>query len=150
MDSARRFVQEGTPVAAGHTDVPRPSDIAAPTPPAHPAAACLAVTEVLSRVGDKWSMQIVMRLAAGPQRFNALKRMVDGISQRMLTRSLRGLERDGLVSRSVTASVPPRVDYALTELGRSLAGPVSILGEWAVTNRETVARAREAYDARQD
>jgi len=104
------------------------------------------VTEVLARVGDKWSMQVVMNLADGPMRFNALLRAIAGISQRMLTRTLRNLERDGLVSRTVTPSVPPRVDYALTELGKSLRAPVAVLGEWAVTHREAIAASRQRFD----
>ncbi|WP_238474086.1 winged helix-turn-helix transcriptional regulator [Altericroceibacterium spongiae] len=109
--------------------------------------ACPAVTEVLSRVGDKWSMQVVIRLGSGPRRFNELKRLVTGISQRMLTRTLRGLERDGLISRTVTPSVPPRVDYELTPLGHSLWSPVALLSSWAVTNREEIHQARDRYDA---
>lgn len=104
---------------------------------------------MLARVGDKWSMQVVMGLADGPMRFNALLRAIAGISQRMLTRTLRGLERDGLVSRTVTPSVPPQVDYALTPLGVSLRGPVSALGDWAVAHRETIAAARERFDLEQ-
>ena len=87
-----------------------------------------------------------MNLADGPMRFNALLRAVAGISQRMLTRTLRNLERDGLVSRTVTPSVPPRVDYALTPLGVSLREPVDALGAWAVANRESIATARERFD----
>ena len=109
--------------------------------------ACQTVTEVLSRVGDKWSMQVVMNLGQGSLRFNELRRSIAGISQRMLTRTLRGLERDGLVSRTVVPSVPPRVDYALTELGLSLRRPVNALGSWAVANRETIAAARSRFDA---
>lgn len=137
METALAIAQEGTSSSAGHTDV---------TAPAHPAAACQTVTEVLARIGDKWSMQVVMRLGGGPVRFNALRREVDGISQRMLTRTLRGLERDGLISRTVTPSIPPRVDYALTPLGQSLAGPVSLLGDWAIANREAIAAARTRFD----
>ncbi len=114
-----------------------------------PPSACQTVTEVLARVGDKWSMQVVMSLADGPLRFNALLRAVAGISQRMLTRTLRSLERDGLVNRTVTPSVPPRVDYALTALGASLCGPVSALGDWAVANRAAIADARGRFDAEQ-
>nr|WP_046904661.1 helix-turn-helix domain-containing protein [Croceibacterium atlanticum] len=112
----------------------------------HPARCCQAVNQILARVGDKWSMQVVMSLSEGSLRFNELRREIDGISQRMLTRTLRGLERDGLVSRAVTPSVPPRVDYALTELGRSLRQPVLALGDWAVANREAVDAARQAFD----
>lgn len=108
---------------------------------------CRTVSEVLSRVGDKWSILIVMILASGPRRFNELKRLVDGISQRMLTLTLRNLERDGLVTRTVTPSIPPRVDYALTPLGHSLRVPVSALGEWVITNIMTIKDARERFDA---
>jgi len=89
-----------------------------------------------------------MILAGGPCRFNALKRMVDGISQRMLTLTLRGLERDGLVTRTVFPTVPPRVDYALTELGQSLCEPVIALGAWATDHRAEIDAARAAFDAR--
>ena len=106
---------------------------------------CSTVAPVLTRVGDKWSMLIVMMLGDGPVRFNELKRRIDGISQRMLSLTLRNLERDGLVSRTVTPSVPVRVDYALTDLGRSLAGPVRELGAWARAHHDEMAAARERY-----
>jgi DNA-binding HxlR family transcriptional regulator len=115
--------------------------------PAHSAESCRPVTEILARIGDKWSVLIVMMLSEGPRRFSELKRMVDGISQRMLTLTLRGLERDGLVTRTVTPSIPPRVDYELTALGRSLREPVTALGRWAVDNRPAMLEARAAYDA---
>ncbi|HEX7872875.1 MAG TPA: helix-turn-helix domain-containing protein [Sphingobium sp.] len=115
--------------------------------PAEIQAGCRTVSEVLSRVGDKWSILIVMILASGSRRFNELKRLVDGISQRMLTLTLRNLERDGLVTRTVTPSIPPRVDYALTPLGHSLRVPVSALGEWVITNITTIKDARERFDA---
>lgn len=137
METATRRSQEGTISSAGHIDVPPAEEL---------HSACQTVTEVLARVGDKWSMQVVMRLADGPVRFNALLRAVEGISQRMLTRTLRNLERDGLVSRTVTPSVPPRVDYALTPLGASLRAPVNALGDWAVVNREAIAAARVRFD----
>ena len=137
METAIALAQEGTFSSAGNTGV---------TEGTCAAATCQTVTEVLARVGDKWTMQVVMTLGNGPVRFNALRRAVDGISQRMLTRTLRNLERDGLISRTVTPSVPPRVDYALTPLGRSLVEPVSALGDWAVTNRERIAAARERFD----
>src|ERR1044071_4110249 len=108
---------------------------------------CRAVSDVLGRVGDKWSVLIITMLGDGPRRFNELKRMVNGVSQRMLTLSLRGLERDGLITRTVTPSTPPRVDYELTELGRSLLGTVSALSAWALNNRGAIEKAREAYDA---
>lgn len=118
--------------------------------PAEIQSGCRTVSEILSRVGDKWSILIVMILASGPRRFNELKRLVDGISQRMLTLTLRSLERDGLVTRTVTPSIPPRVDYALTPLGHSLRVPVSALGEWVMANIVTIKEARERFDAGQD
>jgi DNA-binding HxlR family transcriptional regulator len=108
---------------------------------------CRAVSDVLARVGDKWSVLVVTRLGPGPMRFNELRRAIGGISQRMLTLTLRGLERDGLVTRTVLPTVPPRVDYALTPLGRDLLVPVSALGDWAIRNQGKIARAREAFDS---
>ena len=108
---------------------------------------CVAVSAILARIGDKWSVLIISRLGEGPRRFNEIKRMIEGISQRMLTLTLRNLERDGLVSRKVTPTVPPRVDYALTELGRDLLAPVSALGEWAIRHQPCIAAARAHFDA---
>src|SRR5689334_24714571 len=108
-----------------HTHVP------ALQPLDHEGADCRAVASVLSRVGDKWSVLVIMLLSDGPRRFNELKRMIGGISQRMLTLTLRGLERDGLVKRTVFPTIPPRVDYELTDLGRGLRKPVEALGRWA-------------------
>jgi len=116
----------------------------------HASSECRAVNTVLARVGDKWSVLIVALLGDGPKRFNEIKRMVGGISQRMLTLTLRGLERDGLVTRTVFPTVPPRVDYALTELGRSLWKPVEALGSWARENQDQIAAARQRFDARAD
>ena len=107
---------------------------------------CPAVSAVLSRIGDKWSVLIVMGLSGGPRRFNEIKRDVAGISQRMLTLTLRGLERDGLVARKVFDTVPPKVEYSLTDLGRSLQGPVMALGEWALANRAEIHAAQQAFD----
>jgi DNA-binding HxlR family transcriptional regulator len=107
----------------------------------------MRVSQVLARVGDKWSILVIGTLGAGPRRFSELKRGIEGISQRMLTLTLRGLERDGLVTRTVTPTIPPRVDYELTDLGRSLLKPVNALGEWAIANRTTVDAARQAFDA---
>lgn len=121
-----------------------PGHIAVPDPLSED---CRAVSEILSRVGDKWSVLIIMTLGAGPRRFNQIKRAINGISQRMLTLTLRGLERDGLVSRTVTPSVPPRVDYALTELGRDLLVPVSALGDWAIRHQPCIQAARTQFDA---
>jgi DNA-binding HxlR family transcriptional regulator len=113
---------------------------------AHLPADCRAISDVLARVGDKWSVLVVTRLGAGSMRFNELRRSIGGISQRMLTLTLRGLERDGLVTRTVFPTIPPRVDYALTSLGRDLLEPVSALGEWATRNQAKIARAREKFD----
>ena len=107
---------------------------------------CKPVTDILVKIGDKWSVLIIMLLGSGPKRFNEMRRLVHGISQRMLTLTLRGLERDGLVNRTVFPTIPPRVDYELTELGRSLLVPISGLGEWAYANRSIVEAARERFD----
>jgi DNA-binding HxlR family transcriptional regulator len=124
--------QEGTSMKPRHKNLP---------------ADCRAVSDVLARVGDKWSVLVVTRLGAGPQRFNELRRSIGGISQRMLTLTLRGLERDGLITRTVYPTIPPRVDYELTPLGRDLLKPVSALGEWAIRNQAKIVRAREAFDS---
>jgi len=109
---------------------------------------CPAVNAILSRIGDKWSVLIVMELSHGARRFNEIKRDVAGISQRMLTLTLRGLERDGLVSRKVYDSVPPKVEYSLTDLGRSLQEPVMALGAWAIAHRDRIHAAQAAFDQR--
>ena len=108
---------------------------------------CRAVSEVLSRVGDKWTILVVGELGQGPKRFNEIRRALGSISQRMLTLTLRGLERDGLVTRTVFPTVPPRVDYELTRLGRSLLEPVSGIGLWARQNRERIQEARRRFDS---
>ena len=117
--------------------------------PRHPKLTdeCQSVSEVLARVGDKWTVLVVGLLGGGPMRFSELRRAIDGISQKMLTTTLRTLERDGFCTRTVFPSVPPRVDYELTELGRDLLVPVKALGEWAVANRERVDSARRRFDA---
>ena len=104
------------------------------------------MSEILQRVGDKWTVLVVGKLGAGPMRFNELRAAVGGISQKMLTTTLRGLERDGFVTRTVTPSIPPRVDYELTALGQDLLVPVKALGEWAKRNRARVEKARERFD----
>src|SRR6476646_7651398 len=106
---------------------------------------CRAVSEILSRVGDKWSVLVVKLLGDGSLRFNELRAAVGGISQKMLTTTLRGLERDGFVTRTVFPTIPPRVDYELTELGHELLIPVSALGEWARRNTQRVREAREKF-----
>jgi len=111
--------------------------------------ACLFVREVLGRIGDKWSVLIVVLLGDGARRFSELKRTIDGISQRMLTLTLRGLERDGLVIRTVFPTVPPRVDYALSPLGRTLLKPVSELANWAKANQAEIERGRADFDRRE-
>lgn len=113
-------------------------------------AGCKNVAPVLNRVGDKWSMLIVMILSTGPRRFSELKREIDGISQRMLTLSLRGLERDGLLTRTVTPTIPPRVDYELTDLGISLREPVKALGDWAIEHIACIRAAQERFDKAAD
>jgi DNA-binding HxlR family transcriptional regulator len=99
-------------------------------------------------VGDKWSVLIIMLLGDGPKRFNEIKRMVGGISQRMLTLTLRGLERDGLVTRTVFPTIPPRVDYELTDLGQSLWKPVEALGSWARDHLSDIEAAKRRFDER--
>ena len=113
----------------------------------HVAEDCRAVSEVLSRVGDKWTVLVVSAMGDGPKRFNELRRALGSISQRMLTLTVRGLERDGLVTRTVFPTIPPRVDYELTKLGHSLLDPVSRLGLWARQNRAAIEAARRRFDA---
>ncbi|QPC88394.1 transcriptional regulator [Mesorhizobium sp. NBSH29] len=107
---------------------------------------CRAISDILGRVGDKWTVLVVGYLTNGPMRFTELRRQVGGISQKMLTTTLRGLERDGFVTRTVLASIPPRVDYELTDLGRELQVPVNALGEWARINMDRVKSARKRFD----
>jgi DNA-binding HxlR family transcriptional regulator len=106
------------------------------------------VSAVLQRVGDKWTVLVVSRLGAGPMRFNELRAVIGGISQKMLTTTLRGLERDGFVTRTVFPTIPPRVDYELTDLGRELLVPVQALGDWALKNIDRVNAARERFDGK--
>jgi DNA-binding HxlR family transcriptional regulator len=119
-----------------------------PEPPSVDQPRCRSIAPILARVGDKWSILIVMMLARGPRRFNELKRLIEGISQRMLTFNLRGLERDGLVKRTMFPTIPPRVDYELTDLGKSLCLPVITLGQWADANLDTIEASRAAFDAK--
>jgi DNA-binding HxlR family transcriptional regulator len=127
-----RNTQGGTRTIPGNLNVPED---------------CRAASEVLARVGDKWTVLVVSTLGDGPKRFNELRRALGSISQRMLTLTLRALERDGLVTRTVFPTVPPRVDYELTRLGRSLLEPVSALGLWARQNRASIQDARRRFDA---
>jgi len=128
----KRRSQEGTSLIPGNLQV---------------AEDCRAVREVLAGVGDKWTVLVVSTLGDGPKRFNELRRALGSISQRMLTLTLRGLERDGLVTRTIFPTIPPRVEYELTRLGRSLLEPVSSLGLWARQNRSAIADARRRFDA---
>ncbi len=113
----------------------------------HVPEECRQVSEVLQRIGDKWTVLVVGELGGGAKRFNEIRRSLGSISQRMLTLTLRGLERDGLVTRTVFPTVPPRVDYELTKLGRSLLEPVNGLGLWARQNQPAIQQARERFDA---
>jgi DNA-binding HxlR family transcriptional regulator len=119
-------------------------------PYAHLESDCRGVASILARVGDKWSVFVIMLLGNGPRRFNEIKRMVGGISQRMLTLTLRGLERDGLVTRTVFPTIPPRVDYELTDLGRGLWNPVEALGKWASEHQVEIEDARARFDRRNE
>ena len=108
-------------------------------------ADCQAIAEILDRVGDKWTVLVVRALEQGPLRYNEIRRVVDGISQRMLTLTLKGLERDGLVNRTMYPTIPPRVEYELTELGNRLMVPLQSLYDWAVKHRPTVLAARSKF-----
>ena len=111
---------------------------------------CRTISTLLSRIGDKWTVLVVQTLGDGSKRFNELRREIPSVSQRMLTLTLRNLERDGLVSRTVTPSIPPRVDYELTDLGRSLQGPICGLATWATENVERIHAAQAQFDAERD
>ena len=124
--------QEGTGLIPRHLHVPED---------------CRAVSEILARVGDKWTVLVVGELGAGPKRFSEIRRALGSISQRMLTLTLRSLERDGLVTRTVFPTIPPRVDYELTKLGQSLLKPVNGLALWARQNRPAIEDARQRFDA---
>jgi DNA-binding HxlR family transcriptional regulator len=141
-------MQEGTLASVSHTavtvQVPPLSEWLAVMPPTV-LGAC-PVRDVLDRIGDKWSVLVLTLLGERPMRFMELKRSIGLVSQRMLTRTLRGLERDGLISRTVAPVVPPRVDYELTDLGRGLHGLVGQLTEWAFVHSGDVDVAREEYD----
>jgi DNA-binding HxlR family transcriptional regulator len=108
----------------------------------------MSIDEVLNRVGDKWSLQVIARLGAGTLRFTELKRSIEGVSQRMLTLTLRQLERDGLIERTVYPTVPPKVEYTLSDFGRTILIPVSALADWAISHRLEMQAARDAFDSR--
>src|SRR5215213_2353843 len=112
-----------------------------------PMAAACPTRQVLSRIADKWSMLVILALEPETLRFSELRRRVEGVTQKMLTQTLRGLERDGLVTRTAYPTVPVTVEYELTTLGRSLAGAVATIRGWALEHIEEVESARERYDA---
>ncbi|MDR2999280.1 MAG: helix-turn-helix transcriptional regulator [Microbacterium sp.] len=112
----------------------------------HDPAEAEAFRSILSRIGDKWSLMLIGMLHEGPLRFTELKQMTPGISGRMLTHTLRQLERDGLVEREMFAEIPPRVEYSSTELGKSLAGPVLAIAEWASAHQAEISANRDRYD----
>ena len=112
------------------------------------AETCNAMGDILNRIGDKWSVMIVGYLTHKTMRFNELRHAIGGISQRMLTLTLRNLERDGLVTRTIYPEIPPRVEYGLTELGRTLKKPIDSLWAWSEVHGEAVGEARATYDAR--
>jgi len=130
----RKAAQVGTRGAPGNLHVPED---------------CRAISQVLARVGDKWTVLVVASLGDGPKRFNELRKALGSISQRMLTLTLRGLERDGLVTRTAYPTIPPRVDYELTKLGRSLLEPVNGLSLWARKHRVAMEDARTRFDRTQ-
>ncbi|MEW9307708.1 helix-turn-helix domain-containing protein [Labrys neptuniae] len=120
-----------------------PSDIDLPEPSEE---TCRPFREILDRVGDKWTLLVIAKLNDGPLRFNEIKRRIGCVSQRMLTLTLRGLERDGLLTRTTFATIPPRVDYELTEVGRGLFPAAKALVAWAYINRQAIDQARAQYD----
>jgi len=129
-------------MSEGYTNVPTAQ-------PSHSQGQCCGpIRETLSRVGDKWSLLIISILSDAPLRFNELRRRIDGISQRMLTRTLRELERDGLVTRTVTPTTPPSVEYALSDLGRSLLEPVKALVAWIMANYPQINTSQQRFDKR--
>lgn len=142
--SDRLRSQEGTLTKPGHRNVTAPcrsigfSDL--------PVDVCQSVGDVLARVGDKWSILVIAMLSRGSMRFSELKRSLGSISQKVLTTTLRGLERDGYITRKVTPSIPPRVDYELTELGADVLIPVTALAMWAFARRVDVEAARRRFD----
>ncbi|MFD0367144.1 winged helix-turn-helix transcriptional regulator [Streptomyces sp. NPDC059071] len=131
-------------MSEGHTGVTA-------TGPAEPLVSCAeecGVRDVQDRLGDRWTVHVVVELAAGPRRFRELQRLVDGVSQRMLTFTLRRLERDGLVRREVFPTTPPQVEYSLTETGHSMTHLIKQLIDWSLDHRATITRARAEWDAR--
>jgi DNA-binding HxlR family transcriptional regulator len=124
-----------SPSHIDRSEIPKPGE-----------GACETTREILDRIADKWSLYIIATLRSGTRRFNELRREIDGISQRMLTLTLRGLERDGLVTRTMFPTIPPRVDYELTELGQTLLEPVMALVAWAEKNKSVIAESQKRFD----
>jgi DNA-binding HxlR family transcriptional regulator len=140
--------QDGTILLRGHKEGTKVGRSAPAETARSMALECPRVSALLSRIGDKWTVLVVMLLRDGPRRFSELKRDIGGISQRMLTLTLRGLERDGLVARTVYPTTPPRVDYELTPLGHELREPVEALGHWALAHLDVIDKARREFDDR--
>jgi DNA-binding HxlR family transcriptional regulator len=134
-------MEDGTLKSATHTNVPDPG------PCVRDTTSC-EIRDLLDRLADKWSLLVIELLGTGSRRFTELHREIDEISQRMLTLTLRHLERDGLVTRTVHPVVPPRVDYALTGLGQSLLVAIEGLVSWTRAHRQEISTARAGYDAR--
>jgi DNA-binding HxlR family transcriptional regulator len=137
--------QGGTFMRPSHLKVPKPCPT--DSSDALPVEICESVSDVFARVGDKWSLLVIHMLSSKTMRFSELKRSLGPISQKVLTATLRGLERDGYVLRSVTPSVPARVDYELTAMGRDVLAPVTILATWALSHRSHVEAARTLFDS---
>src|SRR6266436_2783672 len=137
----RNLAQGGTILGETHMDVRARS---------HGYEECRASADILARIGDKWTVMVVGVLSQGSMRYSQIFKLMHGVSQRMLTLTLKSLERDGLVTRTVYPTIPPRVDYALTKLGHSLLEPVSSLGLWARQNRSAIHDARRRFDVAQN
>ncbi|WP_184050931.1 winged helix-turn-helix transcriptional regulator [Sphingobium lignivorans] len=116
----------------------------------HDAGECMRITQLLGRLGDRWTLPVVVALSEGSLRFNQIRRVVDGISQQMLTRTLRALQRDGMVTRTVHPTVPPQVEYALTAMGHSLAKEGERLGQWVLAHLAEIDGHRARYDEETD
>ena len=149
--SKQNAPQGGTLKILSHLSVAPPSQRSKSRPCVRslsdlPPSVCQSVSDVLARVGDKWSILVIAMLSRGSMRFTEIKRSIGAISQKVLTTTLRGLERDGYVSRKVTPSIPPRVDYELTDLGHDVLVPVMALAQWALLRRERVEKARTKFD----
>ncbi|MGR7996173.1 winged helix-turn-helix transcriptional regulator [Xanthobacter sp. ZOL 2024] len=148
MTAPSRRAPAGRAPKAPAPEIPSPQELTPQvlTPQVLASAVPCPTRHVLDRIGDAWSVLVVLNLTAGPCRFNALRRQIGPISQRMLTVTLRHLERDGLVARTVFPTTPPQVQYALTPLGRSLADVVEVLNRWAFDNAQAITAARARFD----